>query len=191
MRQIERTPWLATAAEYTAALIALAGRGRAWRPAPGTRTHKWWTGLAAELVRLHVWLVGLNDELDPRATTEALGAWERSLGIPTPGQTLAATVEERRLVVTAQLLAGTTITEADWIALAEAAGWPGATISHGYTEAATCESPSDYLVGGDRWAAFAWYLDLPDPDSEGPDVRFEALCQRLKPANTLLIIRYT
>ena len=39
-------PWAGNATEYVAALVALAGRGRAWAPPSTSRTAKWWLGVA-------------------------------------------------------------------------------------------------------------------------------------------------
>ena len=171
-----------------AALRALLPRGPAWRFGPSSRAALFITGLSREFVRAHTWLVGLVGEMLPSEATEMLAAWESALGLPEVGSALAATTADRRLDAAAKLAAQATITEAQWIAMAAAAGWPGATIGHGYDEVATCEGECDDLVGGDRWAAFAWYLQIPGYTTDAP---FEAIAQKLKPANTLLIIEAT
>lgn len=179
-------PWTATAAEYVGAIRALLPTGPAWMFGPSSRAALFLTGLSREFVRSHTYIRGLVAELLPGEATEMLAAWESALGLPETGEELAATTADRRLDATAKIAAGATITEAQWIALAAAAGWPGATIAHGYDEVMTCESSCEALVGGDRWAAFAWYLEIPGYTTDGP---FEALCQKLKPANTLLTVR--
>lgn len=179
-------PWSATAADYVGALRALLPTGPAWMFGPTARAALFLTGTAREMVRAHTYVRDLVAELLPSEATNMLAAWESALGLPETGEELAATTADRRLDAAAKLAAGATITEAQWIALAEAAGWPGATIAHGYDESMTCESTCESLVGGDRWAAFAWYLEIPGYTTDSP---FEALCQKLKPANTLLTVR--
>jgi len=184
-------PWSATVDHYVGALRALLPRGVAWSFfGPSSRAALFLMGLSRELVRAHEFVRNLSAELLPSESTDMLAAWESALGLPETGESLATTTADRRLDALAKFTARAVVNEGQWVALAEAAGWPGATIAHGYDEVATCEGSCEALVGGDRWAAFAWYLDLPDPGSDGPDSPFEALCQKLRPANTLLIVRY-
>jgi uncharacterized protein YmfQ (DUF2313 family) len=178
-------PWTATAEDYVAALRALLPRGAAWVISPDSRVARFVLGLSRELVRAHAFVASLPGELIPNESTGLLAAWESALGLPEPGEILAATTADRRLDALAKFAAGATVTEAQWIALAAAAGWPGTTIGHGYDEVATCEGTCEALVGGDRWAAFAWYLLIPSYTTDAP---FEALCQKIRPANTLLMI---
>lgn len=179
-------PWSATADEYVSALRALLPRGVAWVMGPDSRVANFTLGLSRELVRAHEFVRNLSSELLPSEATDMLAAWESALGLPEAGESLATTTADRRLDALAKFTARAVVSESQWIALAAAAGWPGATIAHGYTEVATCEGSCEALVGGDRWAAFAWYLEIPGYTTDAP---FEALCQKLKQSNTLLTVR--
>ena len=185
-------PWEATADQYVGALRALLPRGVAWMFGPNSRPALFLTGLSRELVRAHNFVRALPAELLPSESTEMLAAWEAVLGLPESGEALAATTAGRRLDAIAKLSARAVVTEAQWGALITANGMtydPAGLIGHGYDEAATCMGSCERLVGGDRWAAFAWYLTI-DASASTPNAAFEALAQKLKPANTLLIVRY-
>lgn len=179
-------PWAATADHYVGAFRALLPRGVAWVMGPDSRVALFVLGLSREFVRLHEFIRNLSAELQPGEASDMLAAWESALGLPETGESLAATTADRRLDALAKFTARAVVNESQWIALAAAAGWPGATIAHGYTEVATCEGTCEALVGGDRWAAFAWYLEIPGYTTDAP---FEALCQKIKQANTMLTVR--
>jgi len=177
---------VATAAQYRGALIALAGRGVAWMPSLTSRTGLFWLGLSRELVRLHQWLLDLVDEMDPRAATNTLDTWERSLGLPESGEDIAATNAERRLDVTAKLLAQAVITEAEWIAFAEAAGYTNVTVTQASTTMCTCNSTCNAYVQGPYYDAAVMTLTM----TGTANTAFEALANKIKPAQTRIIFVY-
>ena len=179
-------PWTAVATEYRSALIALAGRGIAWQPSLTSRTGLWWLGMAREFVRLHSWLVALVDEMDPRTATNTLETWEQSLGLPEPGEVIAATLAERRLDVTAKLLAQAVVTEAEWIALAEAAGYTGVTITQASSTMCNANSTCNAYVQGPYYDAAVMTITM----TGSANTAFEALCNRIKPAQSRIIFVY-
>jgi uncharacterized protein YmfQ (DUF2313 family) len=181
-----RKPWAGVATQYVAGLIALAGRGRAWMPQPSSRTALFWLGVSRELVRAHDWFVALVAEFDPRTATDTLDAWERSLGLPESGEVIAATNAERRLDITAKLLARAVVTKAQWVAFAEAAGYTNVTITSGHAAQFTCNSRCNALVTGPYYCAAAWTLTM----TGSQNTAFEALANKIKPAHTRLIFVY-
>ena len=179
-------PWLATANQYAAQLIALAGRGLAWQPQPGGRTYSWWLGTSAEFATAHAWLVDLVAELDPSTATDALGAWETSLGLPESGYVIAATDPARRLDILAKLFARAVVTEAQWIAFAESAGYAPATVTQGSSSTFNVNSTCSAYVTGPHYDAFVWILTLTGTSNAA----FEALATKMAPAHTSLRFVY-
>ena len=183
---VPTTPWAGSATQYVAALIALAGRGRAWRPAATSRTAKFWLGVAREMVRGHDWLVSLIAELDPSTATTTLDAWERSLGLPESGQVIAATTAERRLDITAKLLSRAVVSKDQWVAFAEANGYTNVTITSGHAAQFTCNSQCDDPVTGPYYCAAVWTLTMTGTQNTA----FEAMANKIKPAQTRLLFVY-
>lgn len=181
-----RKPWSGVAAQYVSALIALAGRGRAWMPASTTRTAKFWLGVSRELVRGHDWLVAGVAELDPRTATETLDHWERSLGLPETGEVIAASSADRRLDITAKLMSRAVVTENQWIAFAEANGYTNVTITSGHASRFTCNSQCNDPVTGPFWCAAVWTLTMTGTQNTA----FEAMANKIKPAQTRLLFVY-
>lgn len=185
----ERTePGTSTAAQYRGLLQALLPRGKAWILRPEGLAYKFVTGLAAEAVRVHDWLVDLIAEMDPTTSTDLLPAWERSVGLPEDGEELAATNAQRRLDIAAKIVARQIRTEADWIALAEAAGYAGAYVTQFSDGMATCNSTCNVYVQGPYWDAFGFTLHMPGGVA---NAQFEALCQRVAQAGVVVLFDYT
>lgn len=97
--------WTATAADYVRALQGLLPRGLIWTRVAARRLTRLLGGLADELARVHNRASALMDEADPQTTTELLPDWERTVGLPEPGDVLAATPADRRAGVVAKLRA--------------------------------------------------------------------------------------
>jgi uncharacterized protein YmfQ (DUF2313 family) len=186
----ERTsPGTSSVAEYVALFQQLLPRGKAWLIQPGTRTARWLDGLMVEAVRVHDFLSNLVDDYDPStASGELLEAWERSVGLPEPGEELAATTAERRLDVVARIAAANVRTEADWVALAEAAGYAGASVTQGSETMCTCDSLCTAYVQGEHMDAFSFTLNLPGGT---PNAQFEALCRRIVHAGVHVYFDYS
>lgn len=68
-------------------------------------------------------VTSLQQEMDPRTTTILLPDWERVYGLPDEGLTLANTIEERRVVLTAKVGATGGLSKPYFRALMEAAGY--------------------------------------------------------------------
>lgn len=182
----EVKPWAGVATQYVRALVQLAGRGLAWMPESTSRTGKFWLGTSREMVRLHDWLRAQIEEHDPSTATESLDAWERSLGLPESGEVIAATPAERRLDITAKLLSRAVVTKTDWIAFAEAAGYTNVTITSGHASRFTCNSECNDPVTGPYYCAAVWTLTMTGTQNTA----FEAMANKIKPAQTRLIFVY-
>lgn len=179
-------PWTATAQEYQIAIRGLLRPGPADRRPLDSRTGLYLLGIAREMVRLHTFLVSLQAEMDPARTTLALEAWESALGLPEVGEVLGGSTAQRRLDALAKFTAKAVITEAEWVAFAEAAGYTGATVRAGSAEAFTCNSDCNDPVTGEEWTAYVWYLVLPGVSNAA----FEAMALKMKPSHTRLIFEY-
>jgi uncharacterized protein YmfQ (DUF2313 family) len=185
----ERTaPGTATAAQYLSLLQQLLPPGKAFRLRGDSLAGKFALGLTRELVRLHDFAVDLIEEMDPSTATDALAAWERSLGLPEAGDEIAATTAQRRLDAAAKLATSNTRTEADWIALAEAAGYTSVTITQASDTMATCESYCDAAIGDAYYYAYSFTIHMPGGT---PSPAFEALCRKIVQAGVQVLFDYT
>ncbi len=185
----ERTePGTSSAAEYRGLIQALLPRGKAWILRPEGLAYRFVTGLVVELVRVHDWVVDLVAEMDPTTSTDLLAAWERSVGLPEDGEVIAATDAQRRLDVAAKVIARQIRTEADWVALAVAAGYAGAYVTQGSDAMATCNSTCNAYVGGPYYDAFTFTLHMPGGVASP---NFEALCRRTKQSGVRIAFDYT
>lgn len=185
----ERTePGPSSVAEYRGLLQALLPRGKAWVLRPEGLAYLFVSGAVVELVRAHDWLVDLIAEMDPSASTDLLPAWERSVGLPEDGEEIAATSAARRLDIVAKFLARRIRTEADWVALAEAAGFAGAYVTQASDSMCTCNSTCNAYVQGPYYDAFVFTLHMP---GGAPNTAFETLCRRVKQAGVRVLFDYT
>jgi len=185
----ERTePGTSSATEYRGLIQALLPRGKAWILRPEGLAYRFVTGLAAELVRVHDWTVDLIAEMDPTTSTDLLPAWERSVRLPEDGEQIAGTNAQRRLDIAAKIVARQIRTEADWVALAVAAGYAGAYVTQKSDSMCTCNSTCNAYVQGPYYDAFAFVLHMPGGT---PNAQFEALCQRVKQSGVRVIFDYT
>ncbi len=185
----ERTePGTSSVAEYRGLVQALLPRGKAWILRPEGLAYRFVGGLAAELVRVHDWIVDLVAEMDPSTSTDLLAAWERSVGLPEDGEVIAATDAQRRLDVAAKIVARQVRTEADWIALATAAGYTGVTITQASDGMATCNSTCNAYVQGPYYDAFVFTINMPGGT---PNTQFEALARRTAHAGVRVLFDYT
>lgn len=110
--------------EVTAALIQLLPPGGVWDASPGAVLYATLQAVADELERVRLRGLDLIEESDPRTATETIDAWERMVGLPDAQvPELPATLEARRVAVTAKLVATGGQSLAYWTALVEAAGY--------------------------------------------------------------------
>lgn len=89
---------------YHRMLAKLLPRGPAWRGKneAGTVLYLLIDGIKEEFLRIHQRALRLLEESDPRTTAELLPEWEKDLGLPGQGQSLAPTFEGRRKQVVAK-----------------------------------------------------------------------------------------
>lgn len=93
-----------SASDYLAMLQALLPRGLAWSRAPEANLTKALAASAEELARLDLAARLLPEEVNPASTVNALGDWERVLGLPdTCLPPAGASPQERREAVLAKL----------------------------------------------------------------------------------------
>lgn len=185
----ERTePGTSSMTEYRGLIQALLPRGKAWVLRPEGLAYRFVTGVAVELVRVHDWLVDLIAEMDPTTSTDLLPAWERSVGLPEDGEVIAATDAQRRLDIAAKIIARQIRTEADWVALATAAGYTGVTVTQGSDSMCTCNSTCNAYVQGPYYDAYVFTIHMPGGT---PNAQFEALCRRVKQSGVRVLFDYT
>ncbi|WP_431282730.1 YmfQ family protein [Humitalea sp. 24SJ18S-53] len=142
-------------------------------------------------------------EADPRQAVELLPDWEAEVGLPDPCTPLTVmSVGQRRSLVVARLTARGGQSRAFFIALAEALGYPGATVTEfrPFTTRSACNAP----VHGPRWW-WTWRLNLPgafnirrftarsavnEPLRSWGDSALECTVRRVKPAHSHVLFRY-
>jgi uncharacterized protein YmfQ (DUF2313 family) len=91
------------AGRYLLHLQALLPRGLAWTRSPDALLTRFLGASAEELARLDAAVSWLLSEVNPATTLEAVGDWERVLGLPDGCLPSGATLEERRSAVLARL----------------------------------------------------------------------------------------
>lgn len=81
-------------------------RGAFWQRAIDSVATMLDTGLVQEFERIDLRIADLvNNEMDPRTTTEMLEDWERNFGLPDPCTEPPTTIEGRRQALTARVIA--------------------------------------------------------------------------------------
>jgi uncharacterized protein YmfQ (DUF2313 family) len=179
--------WFAYGPQYEDIQRRLLPRGRLWESA--VTVTEAIEGLARQWAAVHNRVLDLLEEADPRSADELLSAWEECYGLPGPCTGLAATVEDRRLVLHAKRIASGGSSRAYFISLAAALGLT-VTID---------ESARPFRVGarvggrlyGTEWQ-HVWTVVAPTAAS-GTDVAdsMECLFGSLKPAHTRIVFSYT
>lgn len=193
-----------SAAEYLAQLQALLPRGLAWalsRAAVLTALLQAW---ADEFSRIDARANALADEADPRTTAELLSDWERVAGLPDPCVTINQTIDQRRAALVSKLTLLGGQSRAYYISIAQAMGYPDATIEE-FTGGMNCNDDCNDALG-DIDGYFIWRLNLPastggifvatcnsDCNSflqSWGDEAIECRVNLLKPAHTQVIFAY-
>ncbi len=178
-----------SSAAYVGLIQQLLPPGKAWLLTHQPLALSFVTGLSRELVRIHDFIADLVPDSDPAtASGELLEAWERSVGLPEPGEEIAATDAERRLDVVARIASQNVRTEAEWVALAEAAGYTGASVTTRSVTRATCNSNCNAAIQGPYLSGYGFTLHMPGGT---PNAQFEALCRRLVHAGVRIDFDYT
>lgn len=189
---------------YRHSLTQLLPSGPAWTQEPGSALQRLLGALGQALARVEQVSDSLYQETDPRQTYALLDRWETLLGLP-DGCSLAGslTVLERVQAVVTRLIDRGGQSRSDYIALAEALGYPGATITeHRARRHGRAEMGEPY--GGDDWEQ-AWQLNLPTSQVVGRryglsgigepyrfwgDSQLECVLSKSKPAGSILFFSY-
>lgn len=192
-----------TTDNYVSVLQKLLPRGAAWPKTPGATLTKLLRGLVGVFVAVHIRLIELLIELDPRDTTEMLTDWEALAGLPDSCCAADVTDEERRQAVIAKLTTLRRPTIQYYMDLAVALGEPDVTITE-FTPL-TCESHCESPVVDTTWR-FVWQVNIPNRVDvrsyfragsrcggrvdEYDKGRLECQLKRLKPAYTYVKFNY-
>jgi uncharacterized protein YmfQ (DUF2313 family) len=113
-----------SAESHARQLKQLLPRGSLWILEPGSTLSKLLLAISDELARVHGRGEDLVEEWDPSTTDELLADWERVLGIPEEGMTLATLAADRRLAVARKYVSRGGQTPYYLLTLAALAGFP-------------------------------------------------------------------
>jgi uncharacterized protein YmfQ (DUF2313 family) len=190
------------AAAYRDQLVALQPPGTALPTEPGATWTELLGALADELARVDARVGVLVAESDPRTTYELLDGWERATGLPDTCASSEAGMEERRFALLQRLTTPGGANASYFIALAEAMGYPAATVTE--FPPFTCTSDCDDSLNPAPTWPHAWQLNLPaqritdmtcgsacDASLRAwGDTALECVVARAKPAQTTVIFTY-
>ncbi|EEG08219.1 YmfQ family protein [Pseudogulbenkiania ferrooxidans] len=187
---------------YADQLAKLLPPGQALQAEPGSDMAIVLGSIATFLAEVDTRASILLAESDPRQAVYLLDEWEASLGLPDSCTVGEQTIIDRQKSVVAKLTdrGGARVTR--YIKLAEALGYPGATVTRyrSHTCEQTCEDP----IQDEDWR-FAWTLTLPsgtrvvdstcessceDPLRTWGDSVLECVIQREAPAISTALIAY-
>lgn len=145
----------------------------------------------------------LAAELDPESTAALLPDWERVFGLPDPCMEGEAQMQEqRRAALVAKVVAQGGQDGPYFVRLAEALGYPGASITE--FRPATCADPCDAMVAGEEWR-IVWRINLTQDTAvwvancESPctsplaswgNRQLECLLRRYKPSDSTILFSY-
>lgn len=90
--------------KYLSAMFKLLPRGRAWNTAPGTRLYEFFYGFVPEFERVHLRVLDLIKEMDPRTADETFDRWEIEFGTPFDCGGVSDDMDERRQDVIAKMV---------------------------------------------------------------------------------------
>lgn len=191
-----------SAEDYLRQLQALLPQGPAWPRDPDAVLTQLLAALAEEYARVDQRGEDLVNEADPRNTSELLADWERVAGLPDVCVTIEQTVEQRRAALVSKLTSLGGQSRQYFIDLADALGYPGATITE-YRPMNCNDDCNDALWSElDR---FTWLLTLPsvggtfimhcnstcdDALASWGDEAIECRVNRYKPAHTTAFFAY-
>lgn len=188
------------ATDYRDLLLSLLPPGDAITREPDSDVALLMEALGAELARLDARLEKLLEEVDPRTTTELLTDWERVLGIPHCGGSVAPTLTARRAEVLARLTLEGNLTPAFIEAAAALSGFTITIVEHEMMEFGASQF-GDEFAGPSAW----WTFDVVTPDAGVFEAEFggmvfgeplgsignerlACLIDQLKPAHTAYLI---
>ena len=172
------------AAGYGQMLRGLLPQGDAWRAEPGSHLGNLIDALAEECARIHGRALALIEESDPRTTTELIGEWEKSVGLP--GRCAQPqTLEGRRAALVAKVTSNSSPTEARAHFLAALAGYE--IVITKYWEPYTCVSYCNALFYSDVWRS-VWDVTT---ESGAEDALLRCLIEDMDPEHTLVRVFFT
>lgn len=192
-----------TSADYLSQLQALLPRGLAWARQQTSVLPLLLMAWADEFARVDRRCGDLLNEADPRTTQELLTDWERVAGLPDPCVTIDQSNAQRQVALASKLTMIGGQSRAYFIGIAEAMGYPGATIDE-YLPANCNGNCNDALNSEDD--KYAWTLNLPfstggvfiancngncnDALQSWGDEALECRINKYKPAHTSVIFAY-
>jgi uncharacterized protein YmfQ (DUF2313 family) len=192
-----------TPEDYLSQLQALLPRGLAWAKSATSTLTMTLLAWADEFARIDRRCEDLINEADPRTTTELLPDWERVAALPDPCVTIEQSTAQRRAALVSKLTMIGGQSRVYFIGIAEAMGYPGATIDE-YLPANCNGNCNDALYSEDD--KYAWTLNLPfsigglfiancngncnDALQSWGDEALECRINKYKPAHTTAIFAY-
>lgn len=172
-------------ADYSQAHAQLLPRGLAWPTRPDSVLRRLFAGFARAYEALHIKLILLSHELDPRRTAALLPEWEAFTGLPDECSLLIGTDAERRAAVVAKLTANGGSTAPYFAAMAQALGYSTATVT---------EFPVSRFGRtrfGARFHDTAWrHVWQITGTSSDQNATLECRIAKLKPAHTTVLFNY-
>lgn len=175
------------AAAYARQLKALLPPGRLWSFEPGSWLSQLLLGIADELARVHARAEVLVREWDPRTADETLAEWERVLGLPEEGESLAGSTAGRQQAATRKLIARGGQTAAYYVELAARLGFTVTVVETGAHAWRMDVQPGGYDLTATDFRAGSRAGDRLTGRSA---VELERVINRLKPAHTVLVFNY-
>ena len=187
---------------YRAQIAALLPTGLAWPREPHSILQRLLAAWSESYARVDARAQELVAESDPRAAYELLDGWERVAGLPDTCVGAGIGVEERRYALLQRLTTSGGASAIFFVALAEAMGYPAATVTE--FPPFTCTSDCDDSLNPAPTWPHAWQLNLPaqritdmtcgsacDASLRAwGDTALECVVARAKPAQTTVIFTY-
>lgn len=148
--------------DYARALLALLPPGAAFSRDEDTVLFALLLALGAEPARVDQAAAALLEELFPATATDTLQDWARLVGVPEAGDPPPVDLEDLRKRIAAKMASGGGINPAFYLALADAYGHAGATITtfpfEGFLLGSSQLGVTQIGVG----RSFDWEINLPD-----------------------------
>jgi uncharacterized protein YmfQ (DUF2313 family) len=193
-----------TAADYGRLLGQLLPPGAAWTQDPDSLLQTLLRAFGEAMARAHDRADDLYREADAGEAFETLERWEAALGLPDECSIQGAqTIQERSAAVLARLIGLGGQSRPDFLALAEALGYPDATITE-YQARRHGRASMGEPYGGEDWED-TWQLNLPaslviqrrhgraamgEPYQVWGDSQLECVLHKRKPAGSILLFTY-
>ena len=146
------------AADYLNQLQALLPRGLAWAKEQASNLTLLLAAWADEFARVDLRCDELVNEADPRSAFELLPDWERIAGLPDPCVTIGQSIDQRQSALVSKLIMSGGQSRAYFIGIAEAMGYPGATIDEFWMM--TCIDDCNAEINSQA-DLFCWRINLP------------------------------